>query len=116
LQCGLPNCEEFCGCLAAAKMTIGLRYGRDGNTSNECNRLISELTEEITDNYGTTRCGDKNRKHDECKPVTRRQHCARLVEFIANRLSEILNGENATIPSLRALIDFINKLPAEQRT
>ena len=116
IHCGLPNCEEFCGSLSAAKMVIGLRYGRDGHTSNECSRLISELTEVIDENYGAIRCGDKNRKHDECKPVTRRQHCAKLVEFVTDRLSEILNGENATIPSLRALIDVINKLPADERT
>jgi cysteine dioxygenase len=114
-NCGLPNCEEFCGCLAAARMAIGLRYGRDGNTSGECNRMMFEFADELAGTYGTIHCGDRNRKHDNCETITRRQYCARLVESVANRLSEILHGENVTIPSLRALIDVINKLPVEDR-
>src|SRR5882724_3006840 len=115
-HCGLPNCEEFCGCLAAARMAIGLRYGRDGNTSGECNRLIAEFTERIAEDHGTILCGNRNGKRENCATVTRRQYCAKLVEFTAGRLSEILNGEDVTIPSLRALIDVINNLPLEERT
>ena len=115
-NCGLDLCRELCGCFSAAKMAIGLRYGRDGHISGECSRLISELTAELTEKYGSVSCEDLPGKYDGYDGDARRVHSAKLVEFVANRLTEILNGEDATIPSLRALIDLINKLTIKERT
>ncbi|HZS47321.1 MAG TPA: C-GCAxxG-C-C family (seleno)protein [Blastocatellia bacterium] len=112
---GLGNGDGLCGCVAAATMALGLRYGRDSK-SDDCSRMTRDFQEEFRERYGSIRCGDLTRRFSEIDSPERRSHCANIVAFTAERLSEILNGEDVTIPSVRDLINLLNRIPESERT
>jgi len=107
--------NDLCGCVVAATMALGLRYGRD-NRSGECNRLVLEFQDDFKARYGGIRHGELNRRFENSESVERRIFISRMVEFTTERLSQMLNGEDVTIPSLRELIAMLNKIPQRDRT
>lgn len=113
---GLGSRDEICGALAAAAMAIGLRFGRDRQDQSLGRKLVNDLKDEFRQEYASLNCGDLTRGFADFEGPERREHCARLVEFVTDRLSNILAGPDATIPSLRELINHINRLPAAERT
>jgi len=95
---GIGACKgDICGCLAAALMVIGIKYGRDNNTDDitTVNSKATELYDKFNEKFGSLRCDSlttrfRGDRQPDFKSQERKQFCSEIVGGTAELLEEIL--------------------------
>ncbi len=84
--------REMCGALIAGVQAVGLRYGRVDRTVDRQPALKQSagLITAFRARFGTVSCGALIRDFPDVTGRARKEHCAGIVTFVAERLERAL--------------------------
>jgi C_GCAxxG_C_C family probable redox protein len=91
---GVGETRELCGAVLAGVQAIGLRYGRvDLAVSRQpAMERAAALIGAFRTHFSTVACGDLVRPFPDMAGRARKEHCARIVAFVADWLGVGLDG------------------------
>lgn len=89
---GCGGQREICGALIAGVQAIGVKYGRTDKSVDRQPAMerSARLVQEFKSRFGTAGCADLVQGFCDFNSPERKQHCARFVSFVAQRVAQML--------------------------
>lgn len=91
---GVGGARETCGAVPGGVQAIGLRYGRvDRAVRREpAIERAGDLVSAFRERFGSASCRELVERFPDMAHPARKEHCARLVGFVAGWLANTLDG------------------------
>lgn len=92
---GVGLSKNLCGCISAAAMAAGLKFGRlepTGTAPRQAYARTKAILDRFRERFGTILCGDLTGQFQDFASRERVYRCAELVDFVFRELKEVLEA------------------------
>lgn len=90
---GVGLTKNLCGCITAAGLAVGLKYGHlepTGTAPRPAYARTKAIVDKFQQKYGTLNCRDLTSQFQDFASRERVYRCAEIVDFVFNSLREVL--------------------------
>lgn len=92
---GVGLTKNLCGCITAAGLAVGLKYGHlepTGTAPRQAYARTKAIVDKFQQKYGTLNCRDLTGQFQDFASRERVYRCAEIVDFVFQELREVLSA------------------------